>query len=155
MVFLLVLAACVGDGNGSLPDAVKVETMERVVQFSTTTVTNIADTYYGGRPSERLPKIVQTLIAANAPSTDMELEGMSEGEKEMMRNAWSPTFASHSPTEPWQIVVKADDARGMIILEGYGDDLSQPLISRELTGAAPRSGTRWGIDVALRILSAY
>lgn len=138
VAIVLLLAACGRDGGGSLPDAVKVQTMENVVEISLGTVSDLAETYYGTRPSQLVPMIVENLIAANSPPSEVEMEGMSEEEKQMMQKVWVPSFVANTPTEPWQVVVRADDDRAVIILEGYGDDLSHPLITREELVVTPR-----------------
>ena len=42
------------------------------------------------------------------------------------------TYILHKPTGPWQVVLVPDDATGTIRVEGYGQDLSEPLIVKEL-----------------------
>lgn len=40
-------------------------------------------------------------------------------------------YVLETPTNPWQIVVIPDEAAQKIRIEGYGMDLSQPLITKE------------------------
>jgi hypothetical protein len=35
-------------------------------------------------------------------------------------------------TQPWSVILKGDDENKQVIIEGYGEDLQQPLISKEV-----------------------
>ncbi len=36
------------------------------------------------------------------------------------------------PTQPWSVVIKGDDTKQQVIIEGYGDDLTQPLVTETI-----------------------
>ncbi|MDD2776851.1 MAG: hypothetical protein PHU06_12925 [Gallionella sp.] len=38
--------------------------------------------------------------------------------------------AAAQPSQPWYVIVKGDDAQHQVIIEGYGDSLTKPLITK-------------------------
>ncbi len=41
-------------------------------------------------------------------------------------------YAPQAPTGAWVVVIKADDEKKQVIIEGYGEDLAKPLVTRRV-----------------------
>ncbi len=41
-------------------------------------------------------------------------------------------LTSDQPTQPWSVVIKGDDVNQQVILEGYGDDITKPLVTEKI-----------------------
>lgn len=78
-------------------------------------------------PSSASMEMVDVMNAAQILLPEEEEEFRQAG----MRVPDAIPYVLEAPTNPWQIVVIPDDAAKKIRVEGYGVDLSQPLITKE------------------------
>lgn len=47
-------------------------------------------------------------------------------------NSDLPPFSEGSPSKPWSVVIRHEDDSDKIVIEGFGDDLSTPLMREEV-----------------------
>ena len=61
------------------------------------------------------------------------LKDLEDFESSGMRRMPKPIeFVKDPPTNPWQIVLIPDEKNSMVRIEGYGNDLEAPLISKRV-----------------------
>lgn len=82
--------------------------------------------------SREVDSLVRKVDAGMKPSTAAEFVLSSE-----IINAAPPppkgiAIFPRSPQKPWCVVVKADDTKKVVIVEGYGEKLDKPIITENI-----------------------
>ncbi len=98
-------------------------------------------TFETGTPSELISFLFSTMGAAERPEPTSSRQPGSSGPP-----TWPDDIGFHALTPRAgggkQVVVLPDDARGIIIAEGYVDPAAKPVIRREFVMAKPRKPER-------------
>lgn len=117
---LLVLAifGLTGCGGDAKTDSLKkgVRLMESIVT-SRVLIDAVKNADSQMRASTAVDAALRGGITANFPQPPADIGISNVGEK---------------PTEPWMVHLVADDAAKQIRIEGYGDNLQEPLVVRKI-----------------------
>jgi hypothetical protein len=134
---LLLCAACGGGGGGAATP--ELERGVAVVQYFSSMRflgrSMFASTSDDWKPSELVSYIFSSMGAAEWPPG----ESSDERDKEQARAARTPMVPANVRLVPLrpdsrhkqQIVIRADDARRMIIVDGYLDPAQKPVLTQE------------------------
>jgi hypothetical protein len=135
LALLLTLAAC---GPGEPPELRQAaDAIAYMAAPANRSRSAFAAVYPEGKPSDYLSYLFSTLGTAEWPPSE---DWADEYEIEAARSIRMPLLPAQVKILPrqWksgggaQLVVRADDSRGMLILEGYGITDTEPVLRREI-----------------------
>lgn len=142
---MLVLALVAGCSSSSAPPA-DVSAAVAVVGYLAgpryINVSMYSATAETGTPSEFVSYLFSTMGAAERPESYRPDEKGGAGGAQRGGSPGWPEGVGFYPLKPnplggKQVVIFPDDARGMIIAEGYADPAGKPLLRREFEMAKP------------------
>jgi len=113
-----LLALLIMMGCSSSPEMKKLnqgmDAMESLLG-SNVVVSTVRQTDPALKPSTAVSAVFTPVVTAGSPHTP---EGIG--------------YAPLTPTRAWMVVIKPDDAKKEVIIEGYGEDLSKPVVTRRV-----------------------
>jgi hypothetical protein len=130
----LVLVACEKGTNDAPPaktaqdiplsDALLHQRAEMAITMVEANLGNLQDGggYQEWTPEKAATQLVQLMNTAQTPEPSVP----------KTQNVQF-TYVKDTVTDPWQVVIKADDAQSSIIVSAYGTDTAAPLLSKTIT----------------------
>ncbi|MDX2219355.1 MAG: hypothetical protein SF172_10060 [Burkholderiales bacterium] len=141
VIAAVLVAAC---GKASAPPADLEQAVAVVGYLASSRYINrsmYSATFESGTPSEFISFLFSSMGAAERPEPASTRPPGSSGPP-----AWPDDIGFHAlhpnPGGGKQVVVTPDDARGMIIAEGYVDPAKKPVLRREFAMAKPKKPQR-------------
>ncbi len=146
LAFLLMLPMFFMDwsGGGDYPQLEKASHVVRYMSAPRQLQRSSFIAFYPeGKPSEFVSWIFSEMGAAEWPPSEWELDPM---EREGLRTAGIPIIPKHvriysrlKKDGSKQIVVKADDGRGLLLIEGYLAPEQPPVVTKQWPFKLPRT----------------
>lgn len=83
----------------------------------------------------QLERVGRDPLAAMSFESSMEMGGgvLSYLYAAMPDDPSFPRIAADTPSEPWSVVIRAGEADGELVIEGYGEDLGAPVKVERVT----------------------
>jgi len=141
MLFILVLWLAIGCGGREAPAPPELEQAVRVVRYMTSPMRLSRSGFQAqssDKPSDFVSYMFSDMGVAEWPySEEMVEEDPSLGEEAraigmpLIPQGVSLVPRRPDPSQKTQLVVKSDDARKMIMVEGYADPSTKPVLTRE------------------------
>ncbi len=131
---IVTLFICTACGNSAQPTAkkgssLKKRQLEEAIFYVETNLESLGEaSYVQWTPTTAVANLAETMNAAQILLPEEEQQYRQAG----IRPKEAIPYLLEKPTDSWQVVLIADEAQQKIRVEGYGKDLSQPLIVKEI-----------------------
>ncbi len=131
---LILVLTCTACGNSSPPAQQKVsplkkQELEKAVLYVEANLNALGDSgYVQWTPTTAVAQLVETMNAAQILLPEEEEEYRQAG----IRLPEPIAYVMETPQEAWQVVLIADEEQQKIRVLGYGTNLTQPLVVKEI-----------------------
>lgn len=129
LVLMFSLVACSPTTKSTKVPRYKLQELEQSIFFAESNLGGMGDAgYVQWTPTTAATQLVESMNAAQTLTPEEEKEYKERG----MFIPKAIPYVLNQPTDKWQVVVIGDETGKKIILQGYGSDLTQPLVIREI-----------------------
>ena len=131
---LILVLACTACGNPAPPaqqkaSPLKKQELEKAVLYVEANLNALGDSgYVQWTPTTAVAQLVETMNASGVLLPEEEEEYRQAG----IRPPEPIPYVMETPQEAWQVVLIADEEQQKIRVLGYGTDLTQPLVVKEI-----------------------
>lgn len=133
LTLLLLLISLISCGepstNTNKVPSFKQRELEEAVYFAESNLGGFGDAgYVQYTPTTAATQLVETMNTAQTLTLEEEKEYKERG----MLIPKAIPYVLNEPTDKWQVVVIGDETAQKVIIKGYGIDLTQPLVVKEI-----------------------
>jgi hypothetical protein len=129
LVLIISIFACSSNTESTKVPKYKLRELEQSIFFAEANLGGMSDAgYVQWTPTSAATQLVESMNAAQTLTPEEEKEYKERG----MFIPKAIPYVLNQPTAKWQVVVIGDETGKKIILQGYGSDLTQPLVVKEI-----------------------
>lgn len=132
LLFVFVLLGCGQPQSASTPSALqkhKQQELEQAILFVESSLRSLSSVgYTQWTPTTAAQEVVKIM---NASQVTLSAEEERYREAEITPKT-IPHLFNEKPTQSWSIVVRPDETKQVVVVEGYGTDLEEPVLMKEL-----------------------